>query len=126
MPTWAAPEAGSFLVNLVLGRGQVAGVGVERLKQPVQRAGGHVAHVGLGHVVGLDLLQDLGIDAHLAVGAILIAAGMNAEQAEFAQGKAQAEGGKDGYGKHKDRTLKESGHTHHRGGPQGETGRIPL
>ena len=126
MPTCAAPVAGSILVDLVLGGGQVAGVGIERLKQAVQRAGGHVAHVGFGHVVGLDLLEDLGIDAHLAVGAILVAAGVNAEQAELAQGKAQAEGGKDGHGEHKDRTLKESGHTHHRGGPQGEAGRIPI
>ena len=92
----------TLLVDLVLGRGQVAGIGVQRLQQPVQRAGGHVVDVGLGDVVGLDLLEHLGVDAHLAVGAILVAAGMNAEQAKLAQAKAQAEGGEDGHGKNED------------------------
>jgi hypothetical protein len=51
---------------------------------------------------------------------------MDAEYAEFAHGKAQAEGGEYGYGKHKNYTLKQSGHRHHQGGPQGEAGRIPV
>ncbi len=67
----------------------------------MQRAGRHVAHVRLGHVVGLDLLQHLGIDPHLVIGAILVAAGVYAEQPEFAQGKPQPQGGKDGNGEHK-------------------------
>ena len=44
---------------------------------------------------------------------------MNAKQAKLAQAKAQAEGGKDRHGKNEDKTLKESRHTHHRGGPWG-------
>jgi hypothetical protein len=35
---------------------------------------------------------------HLAISAVLLAAGMNAEHAEFSQRKAKAEGGKDGCG----------------------------
>ncbi len=92
----------------------------------MQRASGYVAHVGLGYVLGLDLLKDLGIDAHLTVGTILIASGVNAEKAELAHGKTQAQGGKDGYGKHEHGTLEESGHTHHHGWPQGEAGRMHV
>ena len=87
---------GPILVDLVLGGREVAGVGIERFKQAVQGAGGDVVDVGLGDVVALDPLEDLGVDVHLAVGAILLAAGVNAEQAKLAQGKAEAEGGKDG------------------------------
>ena len=75
-----------FFVDLVLGRGQVAGVSVERLKQSVKSASGDVTHAGLGYVIGLDLLKNLGIHAHLLVGAILAASGVDAEQAEFAHG----------------------------------------
>ena len=107
----------TLLVNLVLGRSQVAGVGVERLQQAVQRAGGHIVDVGVGHVVGLDLLEHLAKNVHLAVGAILLAAGMNAKQAKLAEEKAEAEGGKDRHGKNEDKSLEESRHTHHRGGP---------
>src|SRR6266705_6412912 len=38
------------LVYLVLPRGEVAGVSVERLEQPVQSAVGHEGDVGLFHV----------------------------------------------------------------------------
>ena len=87
---------GAVLVNLVLGGREVAGVGIERFKQAVQGAGGDVVDVGIGDVVALDSLEDLGVDVHLAVGAILLAAGMNAEHAKLAQRKAEAEGSKDG------------------------------
>ena len=81
----------------------------------MQRARGHVVDVGLGHVVGLDLLEHLGIDPHLAVSAILLAAGMNAEQAKLSQAKAQAKGSKNRHGKNEHDTLEDSRHTHHRG-----------
>ena len=71
----------------------------------MERAGGDVIDIGGGDVVGLDLLQDLGVDAHLAVGAILLAAGMHAEPAKFTEGKAQAEGGEDSHGQDEDETL---------------------
>src|ERR1017187_7379172 len=106
-----------LLVDFVLGGGQVAGVGIERLEQPVQRAGGDVIDVGLGNVVGLDPFEYLLKDAHLAIGSIGLAAGMNAKPAELANKEAKAEGGKDRDGKHEDKTLDKSRHTHHRGGP---------
>jgi len=68
----------------------------------VERAGGYVGDVGLGDVVGLDLLEDFGVDAHLAVGAILVTAGMNAKQAKLSQAEAQPESSKDGNGKNED------------------------
>jgi hypothetical protein len=67
----------------------------------VESAGGYIGHVGLSHVVGLDLLQNLGIEPHLTVCAILVAAGVNAEDAELAQGETQAKSGKNGYGEYK-------------------------
>ena len=92
--------SGTVLVDFVFGRGQVAGIGVERFEQAVESAGGYVIHVGIGDVVGLDSPQDVAIDAHLAVSAILHAAGMNAQQAELAQAKAKAKGDQDRNGKH--------------------------
>ena len=80
-------------------------------------AGGDVIDVGLGDVVGLDLLEDLGVDAHLAVGAILVAAGMHAEEAEFTHSEAGDKGEADCHGNHEDGTLEDSRHTHHRGSP---------
>ncbi len=111
---------GTVLVDLVLGGGQIAGVGIERVEQAVQRAVGHFGNIGLGDVVVLNLAQDLGVDAHLAVGGILLVAGMHAEPAELAQNVAQAECGEDHHGDRKDKTLKESGHTHHRDGRKGK------
>ncbi len=77
-------------------------------------------------VVVLNLAQNLGVDAHLAVSGILFVAGMNADPAELAQCQAQAENGEDHNGNRKDNTLEESGHTHHRGGLQGEASRSHL
>ena len=45
---------------------------------------GHVGDVGLGDVEVLNLAQDFGVDAHLAVCGILIVAGVHANPAEFA------------------------------------------
>ena len=64
----------------------------------MQRAGGDVVDVGLGHVVALNPLEDLSIDMHLAVSAILFAAGVDAEEAELAEAKSETESGKDRYG----------------------------
>ena len=107
----------TLLVNLVLGRSQITGVSVQRLQQAVQRTGRHVIDVGVGHVVGLNLAEHLAKNGHLAVGAVLLASGVNAKPAKLAEEKAQAEGGKDRQGKNKDKSLEESRHTHHRGGP---------
>jgi hypothetical protein len=49
----------------------------------------------------------------LAVCAILLAAGVNAEPAEFTEDETGAERNEDGYGKDKDYALEESGHSHH-------------
>jgi len=81
----------------------------------VEGAGGDVIDVRRGDVVGLDLFQDLGVDAHLAIGTIGVGAGVHAEHAEFAQDETQAEAGENGYGQNEDETLEESRHTHHRG-----------
>ncbi len=86
----------------------------------MQRAGGHGGDVGLGHVVVLNLAQNLGVDAHLLVGGILFVAGMNAEPSELAQNITQAEPGKDHHGDRKHKTLKESGHTHHQSSLKGK------
>ena len=80
----------------------------------MQRARGHVVDVGSDHIIGLDLLEHLGVYPHLAVSAILVSAGMNAEQAKLTQPKAQAESSEDRHGKNEHQTFKESGHTHHR------------
>ncbi len=37
---------GAVFVDLVLGRRQIAGIGIERVEQAVQRAGGHLGNVG--------------------------------------------------------------------------------
>jgi hypothetical protein len=85
----------------------------------VERAGGYVIDVRFGDVVGLDLFEDFGVDAHLAVSAVLLAAGMDAEPAIFTEGKAQAKGRKDSHGEDEDETLEESRHGHHRESLQG-------
>ena len=107
----------TLLVDFVLGRSQVAGIRVQRLQQAVQCASGHVVDFGLGDVFGLNLLEHLLVDAHLAISAILLAAGMNAKPAKLAKEKAQAEGGEDRHGKNEDKTLEESCHAHHRSSP---------
>src|ERR1019366_2979583 len=113
----------AVLEDLVLGGGQVAGVSIEGLKQAMKRACGDVADVGVGDVVRLNPLEHFGIDVHLAVSAILLAAGMDAEQSELTKTEAEAEGGENRRGKNEEHSLKESRHTHHRGGPGG-TGRL--
>ena len=54
---------GAVLIDLVLGSRQIAGIGIERVHQAVQRAVGHFGNVGLGDVVVLNLAQNLGVDA---------------------------------------------------------------
>ena len=76
-----------------------------------------VTSLTLGDVVGLDLLQNLGVDAHLAVSAILVAASMNAKQAKLSQAKAKTESREDSYGENEDYTLEDLRHTHRRGSP---------
>ena len=56
----------------------------------MQRAGGYVVDVGLGHIFGLNLIQHLPVNDHLAVGAILLAAGVYTKPAKLAEEKAQA------------------------------------
>ncbi len=92
----------------------------------MQRAVGHLGNVGFGDVVVLNLAQNLGVDADLAVGGILLIAGMHAEPSELALKIAEAEAGEDHHGNRKNETLEESGHTHHRRGPHGEAGRSYL
>ena len=111
---------GAVFVDLVLGRRQIAGIGIERVEQAVQRAGGHFGNVGLGDVVVLNLAQNLGVDAHLLVGGILFVAGMDADPAELAQNITQAEAGKDHHGNCKDKALEDSGHAHHRSSRKGK------
>jgi hypothetical protein len=65
-------------------------------------------------------------NAHLAVSAILLAARVNAKPPEFACNNAKAEGGNNRQGKNKNNALKESGHTHHRGGLQEAADRLSL
>ncbi len=62
----------------------------------MQGAGRHRVDVGIGDVVALDSLEHFGIDVHLAIGAILLGSGVNAEHTELAQREAEAEGGKNG------------------------------
>jgi len=78
MPTWATPVVGGPC-RFCTRWGEVAGVGVERLEQAVECTGGDVIDVGLGDVVGLDLLRTR---RRRASGgrAILVAAGMHAER----------------------------------------------
>jgi hypothetical protein len=61
---------GTVLVDLVLGRREIAGIGIERVEQAVERAVGDFGDVGLSDVVVLNLAQDLGVDAHLVVGGL--------------------------------------------------------
>jgi hypothetical protein len=59
-----------FLVGLVVGRGQVAGVGVERLEQTAKCAVGHLGNIRDLDVVRLNVLQDLAVDVDLVVGVL--------------------------------------------------------
>ena len=70
--------AGVFLLR------KVAGIRVERFKQPVQRPGCHVLNVGVGNVVGLNLVQHFFVDAHLPISAVALA-GADARWAEAAK-----------------------------------------
>ena len=85
----------------------------------MESARGDVIDVGIGDVVRLHALKHLGIDVHLAVGAILLAAGVDAEETELAQAEAETEGGEDCRSKNEEHSLKELRHRHHRGGPAG-------
>jgi len=67
----------------------------------VQGSSGHGVQIGWSDVVVLDLLQNFRVDAHLLVRAILLTAGVNADDAELAEGKAEAERGKNTEGKYK-------------------------
>src|ERR1035438_6615385 len=85
----------------------------------MQRTRGDIVDVRVDHVVTLNPLEHLGVDVHLAVGAILFTAGVHAEEAELAEGEPHAESGEYSYGQEKDKSLNESRHTHHRGDPRG-------
>src|ERR1035441_4883983 len=85
----------------------------------MQRTRGDVVDVRVDHVVTLNPLEHLGVDVHLAVGAILFTAGVHAEEAELTEGEPHAESGEYSYGQEKDKSLNESRHTHHRGDPRG-------
>ncbi len=73
----------------------------------MQGADGDFGHVGIGHVVRLNLLQNLAVDLHLGVGAILLRIRAHPAwtyPAEEDQGDQQDRDTKDG-------TLKGSGHS---------------
>ena len=55
---------------LVFSRGQIAGIGIERFQQSVERAHCNRLKVRLLHIFGANPLQDFGINAELAVGAV--------------------------------------------------------
>ena len=57
----------------------------------MQGPGSDLGHVGRRDVVGLDFLEDVGVDLYLAVGAIGLAAGMDAEEGELTEGETEAE-----------------------------------
>ena len=94
-----------FLVNLVFGLSEIAGIGVERVEESVKSAVGDVPDAGLRHVVILDLLEDFGVDAHLFVSAVLFAAGVDAQNAELAKNNAKTKCGKDDQREDEDKTL---------------------
>src|SRR6185312_4609402 len=96
-----------FFINLELRRRQIARIRVQRVEQAVKSAGSDVGQVGLGHVVVLDLLQNLSVDPHLLVGAILLAAGVDADYAELTQEEPEAKGRKDGKRDNEDQAFKE-------------------
>jgi hypothetical protein len=56
---------------------------------------------------------------HLAVSAILLASGMDAEEAKLAETKSQAKSRKNGYRQDEDKSLEETRHKHHRDGLTG-------
>ena len=76
--------AGVLLLLLVLGvlaRSEVAGFGVERFEQAVERAGGDEVHVGLVHIIGLDLVEDFAVDGEGFVGFVVGGAAQNVADA---------------------------------------------
>src|SRR5579862_1064840 len=85
----------------------------------MQGPGGDVIDIWLGDVIALDSFENLGIHVHLPIGAILLAAGVNAEKAELPEGEPQDEGCENSEGQHEHQALKESRHTHHHAGPGG-------
>ena len=54
-----------LLEDLVLGRGEIAGVGIERFQQPMQRAVGDHAHIGLFHVFRAHPVKHLTVNANV-------------------------------------------------------------
>jgi len=65
----------------------------------MERSGGHVADIGFNYIIRLNLLKDFGINTHLPICTVLVAAGMNAENAELAHGKTEPKRGENGYRK---------------------------
>ena len=94
-----------LLVNFIFGRGKVAGIGIERFEESVKRAVGDVTDAWWGNLIILDFLQDFRVDAHLLVGAVLFAAGVDAENAELAKNKAKAKCGKNDEREDEDETF---------------------
>ena len=68
-------------VFLELGGIQIAGVCVQRLQQPMQRAVGDRRDVRLLDILVADARQHLAVDAELAIGIVVIGVGLNAELA---------------------------------------------
>ncbi len=98
---------GVLLVGLVLFRGQVAGIRIQRLEQTMQGTDGDLGHVGIDDVVGLNLLQDLAVDFHLGVGAILLRIRAHAARTHSTEEDQRYQQDRDS----KNGTLEGSGHS---------------
>ena len=63
-----------FLVVLVFQGAEVGGLRVERIEQAVQGAIGDGVHVGIVHVIALDMFEDFAIDGERAIGFVVVGA----------------------------------------------------
>ena len=63
------------LIKLVLFGIQLAGIGIERIEQPMQRATGHRREIWLFDIFGADAGENLAVHAELAVSAVIVVAG---------------------------------------------------
>ena len=65
---------GLVLVILIFKRAEVGGLRVERIEQAVQSAVGDGVHIGIVHVVALDVFEDFAIDGERAIGLVVVGA----------------------------------------------------
>jgi hypothetical protein len=76
-----------LLIDLVLLGIQIAGVGIQRLEQPMQCSVADLRNVRIFHIIGPDARQHLAVNAELAICAIVAVSRFNADRARNREGE---------------------------------------